>query len=57
MGLLAYSDICCEIGEKASKEFQIETMLDMMQNQWENINFNLLEYKNTFIIKGADDIQ
>jgi len=57
MGLLAYSDICCEIGEKASKEFQIETMLDMMQNQWENINFNLLEYKSTFIIKGADDIQ
>jgi dynein heavy chain len=28
MGLLAHSDICCEIGEKASKEFQIETMLD-----------------------------
>lgn len=31
--------------------------MDAMQNQWENINFCLLEYKSTFIIKGADDIQ
>lgn len=56
MGLLAHSEVCCEIGEKASKEFQIETMLDAMQNQWENINFELLDYKSTFIIKGADEI-
>lgn len=56
MGLLQHNEACCEIGEKAAKEFQIETMLNTMQNQWENITFDLIDYKKTHIIKGADDI-
>ena len=30
MGLMKWSDEICEIGEKAQKEYQIETMLDEM---------------------------
>ena len=28
MGLMTHVDICVEVGEKAQKEFMIETMLD-----------------------------
>lgn len=31
-------------------------MLRGMQKQWEDINWNLKQYKNTYIISGFDDI-
>ena len=34
---------CGEVGEKASKEFQIETMLKSMQNQWKDSNKIILK--------------
>ena len=35
----------------------IQTMLDTMETMWENINFQLLPYKNiTHIIRGYDEI-
>lgn len=47
-----------EIGEKASKEFHIETQLNMMVSHWETVKFNVRPYKkDTFIIKGYDEIQ
>lgn len=58
LGLLNHVDACVEIGEKASKEFNIETMLKEMWGIWEGINFDLNPYKsNTYIIRGYDDIQ
>ena len=30
MNLLEHNEVCVEIGEKAGKEYQIETMLDQM---------------------------
>ena len=30
MGLMQNVDVCVEVGEKASKEYMIETMLDQM---------------------------
>ena len=52
LGLMKHIDVCVEIGEKAAKEFQIETMLNEMISQWSDMNFNLLLYKNiTHIIK------
>lgn len=39
MGLMQHVDICVEIGEKAQKEFMIETMLDQMEQMWESISF------------------
>lgn len=50
-------DDCMEIGERASKEFQIEKLLGEMMKQWEEINFDVVPYKSiTYIIRGFDDI-
>ena len=58
MGLLEHKELCCEIGERAEKEFNIENMLNSMFAIWEGINFELPSYKDTtHIIKGADKIQ
>ena len=47
MGLLEHSELCCEIGERAEKEFNIENMLNEMFGIWEKINFELPVYKET----------
>lgn len=39
MGLMKNIDFCVEVGERAAKEYQIETMLDEMEAKWEDINF------------------
>lgn len=58
MGLLDHSELCCEIGERAEKEFNIENMLNEMFGIWEKINFELPPYKETtHIIRGCDKIQ
>ena len=58
LGLLAHTDKCVEIGERAAKEFAIETQLKKMLEEWKTVEFNITEYKNTktFIIKGYDEI-
>jgi len=45
MGMLEHSDSIVEIGEKASKEFSIETMLDSMKDAWMLIDFQLKPHK------------
>lgn len=57
MGLMDKVDFIADIGEKAAKEFGIETMLETMLGIWENVKFTIAPYKNTFIIKGYDEIQ
>ena len=58
MNLMDHVDVCVEIGEKASKEYMIENMLESMQKMWETINFQLMSYKGiTHIIRGYDEIQ
>lgn len=56
MGLMEQSEKLIEIGEMASKEFLIETMLRNMQKQWQEINWNLKPYKSTYIISGYEEI-
>lgn len=56
MGLMTHSAFCCEIGERAAKEYQIETMLHSMTVIWQDINFDLIPFKNTFVIKNYDEI-
>ena len=51
MGLMKNVDDCVEIGERASKEFYIENMLNDMQTKWEGINFQILTYKTSYIIR------
>lgn len=54
--LMDHVNFCVEVGEKAAKEFQIETMLNEMTTIWQDINFELVPFKNTFVIKNYDDI-
>lgn len=54
---MSYVDECVEIGQKAAKEFNIENMLSQMQTIWEGINFQIIPYKTSSIIRGYDEIQ
>ena len=59
LGLKKYEDFCEEVGERAYKEYQIETKLNEMEAAWEKIDFEVLNAKNTdtFILGGLDKIQ
>jgi len=50
MGLMTHVDSCVLIGEKAEKEFNIENMLNSMYEKWDQIEFKLKPWKNTYII-------
>lgn len=54
MGLIEHNEICVEVGERASKEYNIEMSLNEMEEIWKNINFSLIPYKNTYLIKNYD---
>ena len=60
MGLLAFVHQCQEIGDRAYKEYLIETDLKLMKDQWADINLELKQYvkgtTNTFILTGFDDV-
>lgn len=56
MGLMEHADKLIEVGETASKEYLIETMLRNMQKQWEEINWELKPYKQTYILGGYEDL-
>jgi len=56
MGLMKNVEEIVEIGERAAKEFAIEVMLNDMMAVWDKINFELLPFKQTWIIRGYDEI-
>jgi len=56
MGLMSNIESICDVGEKAEKEFNIENMLQSMFKIWEDINFDIIEYKTSFIIRGCVEI-
>lgn len=57
MDLYKYSQECCDIGEKAGKEYNIEQSLLKMKKDWEIVEFNLMAFKNTgtYSVTGFDD--
>lgn len=57
MGLMKHSEVCVDIGERAAKEYNIEMGLEEMEKIWQGINFVLMPYKSTFLIKNYDEIQ
>ena len=57
MGLMTHIESIVDVGEKAEKEFNIENMLNSMFKIWEDINFDIIEYKTSFIIRGVVEIQ
>jgi len=54
LGLMDHLELCAIVGEKAAKEYNIENELKKMKNEWEEIEFVLVEYKKmTHIISGT----
>jgi dynein heavy chain len=45
MGLASFTDEIVDIGEKAGKEYNIESSLAKMKRDWEVIDFNLIAFK------------
>jgi len=58
-GLLQHVALAEEVGEKAFKEFNIEKQLDIMEEEWKDVNFELIQFKQTasFLVKGFDDVE
>lgn len=57
MDLFKHRDIICEIGERAGKEFNIETSLARMKNEWTQIFLTTKPYRNsgTATVLGFDE--
>lgn len=57
MKLLDFQDAVVDIGEKAGKEYTIETSLAKMKKDWEPLQLGLKPFKNTgtFTVFGFDD--
>jgi dynein heavy chain len=57
MGLHNFTDELVDIGEKAGKEYNIESSLSKMKKDWEAVEFLLLAFKNTgtYSVAGFDD--
>jgi dynein heavy chain len=58
MNLKDSLDLIQKIGESAAKEYQIEQALDKMEREWENMNLNIHNYRETGtgVLRGIDDI-
>lgn len=58
MNLKDSLELIQKIGESAAKEYQIEQALDKMEREWENMNLNIHNYRETGtgVLKGVDDI-
>lgn len=57
MNLTEYTDDIVDVGEKAGKEYNIETNLAKMKQEWKGIELHLKPFKNTgtFTVYGFDD--
>lgn len=57
MNLIEHSDAIVDIGEKAGKEYNIETSMAKMKNDWLSVDFILKPFKNTgtCTVAGFDD--
>ena len=57
MNLQDYTEQINKISDVAAKEYSIEQALDKMESQWEPIEFEVMEYKDTgtYIIKAPEE--
>lgn len=55
--MLKHTELCEEVGERASKEHFIEKSLEKMQGEWEGLDFKLPQFKttDTRYISGFED--
>ena len=58
-GLAGHLDVITKVGEKAAKEYQIETALDKMARDWEGLTLDVAAYRETgtFVLRGVDVLQ
>eukprot|EP00741_Cyanophora_paradoxa_P002452 tig00000076_g2377.t1 len=58
MNLQDHLETIQRVGESAGKEYAIEQALDKMAKEWENIQLELVEYRETgtFVLRGSDEI-
>jgi len=58
MKLADFADDIVDIGERAGKEFTIETQLAKMKSDWTQVELGLKPFKNTgtFSVFGFDDV-
>lgn len=59
MNILKHSEAVVDIGDRAAKEYNIETSLKKMKNEWKDVFFNTKPYKKsgTCTVTGFDDAQ
>ncbi|KAI3358460.1 hypothetical protein L3Q82_014895 [Scortum barcoo] len=59
LGLSKYSHKLEEIGASASKEYSLEKSMDKMKNEWAELRFSFIPYRDagTKILSAVDDIQ
>lgn len=57
MNLFKFTDEICEIGERAGKEYNIETSMAKMKADWVNISLSLKPFRqsNTYTVLGFDE--
>ncbi|PVD29059.1 hypothetical protein C0Q70_11656 [Pomacea canaliculata] len=57
MKLQDHIAVISKIAEVAGKEYSIEQALDKMEHEWDNVEFEILTYKNTgtYIIKTSEE--
>jgi dynein heavy chain len=57
-GLEERIDAISEVASVASREYSIEIALQKMQSEWDEINLEIVPYKNTgtYILQASDDI-
>ncbi|XP_046395032.1 dynein axonemal heavy chain 1-like [Ischnura elegans] len=58
LGIANAAENLCNLAESAAKEYSIESTLDKMEKDWEDLNLEVIPYKDTgtYIIKVTEDI-
>ena len=59
MNLDEHLELLTKVSEVSGKEYQIEVALDGMMKEWEEIDLQIIPYRDTgtFVLKGVDEIQ
>lgn len=56
LNLRSYLESINVISDKASKEHQLEVALNKMKAEWASVEFEIVPYRKTFVLRGLDDI-
>eukprot|EP00947_MAST-08B_sp_MAST-8B-sp1_P002409 g2409.t1 len=58
LNLRDYGELIGKVGDKAAKEYQLEKMLNSMEEEWVTIDLQIMPYRDTgtFVLKGIDEL-